>query len=370
METAPDILLLGNSVRYLAQSACGAGWLPCSVDLFADSDTQRASRCVSRAAADGPQALYDAVPSDCASAGTPWVYGAGFEGRPDLLRALCQRNPQLYGNDPQVVEQVADARAWMRMASELGIPVPTSSDRAPADRRGWLFKGAGGYGGMQVRVAKDAVDDGGQGHYQRFVKGPLASLLFAADGGCMVPIGFNRLYARNPAAGDFRFAAVVSGYRPGAAVRDVMLSAARRLTEALGLRGVNGLDFVVCDGQPLVLELNVRPPASLELYETSLRGGGLHCHVEACAGRLPESSNELAYRGLHIVYARQRQRLGDVAWPDYVADRPPVGTLVLPDEPLCSVHAHGPDEVTVLARLRQALDDVHEMVQRHRVEAA
>lgn len=356
-----DILLLGNSVRYLAQSGSAHGLAPLAVDAFGDADTALAGRAV-RAASLDPRALVQAVPSRAPATGMSCVYTAGFESAPERLGDLPDRGFRLMGNNPEALRLIADGARWFGLLDELDIAVPRFRFDPPDRRSGWLFKRQAGAGGVGVHRADRREAGGVAGYYQAYVKGAVCSLLFAADGERIAEIGWNRLWARYPAAGDFRFAGAITMPAPIATHREVMTGAAQRLTAALSLRGVNGLDFVVGADGPLLLDVNPRPPASLELYERDLPHGGLRCHLAACDGDLPDTPRLSAVRGLRIVYARRDLNPRPAAWPRGIQDRPVAGTRVGAHEPLCSVHATGPDPFTVEARLREMSDVVHELV--------
>lgn len=370
MATPASLLLIGNTVRYLAQSARAAGLDVCAVDAFGDDDLQHPDTAVQRAAAVDPQALCAAVPAAALDSGMRWVYGAGFEAAPQVLQALLRRNRHLLGNEPRVLELLNDPARLLALLAELGIAQPPTQLARPACVDGWLYKPAGRCGGVGVCRAAEHTNAASAGYYQAFTKGPLCSLLFAADGQRVQPIGFNRLLARYPAAGDFRFAAAISGFQPDPTQHARMLQVAQRLTRALGLRGVNGLDFVLHRGQPLLLELNARPTATLELYERVLPGGGLRCHIDACDGALQTPRTPAQVQGLQIVYARRDLQIGAVGWPSWVSDRPTAGSRVASHEPLCSVHASGTDSGAVAARLRQAADELHQLLTPFAMEAA
>ena len=358
MNPRDSIVLVGNSVRYLAQSARAAGVAVTAVDGFCDADTREASEHHQCASGLTPGHLSDAARGILEGRDSAWVYGAGFESRPSELLALTRHNRHVVGNDPSTVQLLADPRRLFALLSELDIPHPeTKFEPVPADS-GWLIKPAGGSGGLDVRrcTATERLADDAPVYLQRFVNGALCSLLFVADGTELEVIGFNQPLARFASAGDYRFAGVIGGLAPGEAVEHGMLTAARRLTRTLGLRGVNGIDFVMDRGRPLFIDLNARPTAALELYEDVLPAGGYLCHVNGCRGELTLASTPRTVRGMRVVYARQSLRVGAIDWPAWVTDRPVPGEYIPADQPLCTVHAQGPDRETVEARLRERFD--------------
>jgi uncharacterized protein len=118
------------------------------------------------------------------------------------------------------------------------------------------------------------------------------------------------------------------------------------------------------DGDAIqLLEVNPRPGATFDLFEPE--GDSLFAlHVDACRGILPTSAP--SYRGAMagaIVYAKR-----DIAvvpaldWPEWTADRPPAGTRIEIEQPVCSVFARGEtaDEARQLVEQRSA--NVHALL--------
>jgi predicted ATP-grasp superfamily ATP-dependent carboligase len=357
------LLLVGNTIRYLAESARRAGIGVSGIDAYADLDTQAACRNYRRAQGLGARDLAQTVLKTDMDEGMRWTYTAGFETGPEHLAGLSNQPSELLGNEPGVLGFLSQPLRFFRLLSELDIAHPMVLANRPKMADGWLHKAAGRFGGLGVQLASRANSDqprqkylSAGGYYERFIDGPLCSLLFAADGREVEPIGFNRIMARCTAMGDFRFAGALSGFTPLSKSREIMLQVARRLTRELGLRGINGLDFVLHRDLPLLLELNARPPATLELYESELSQGGLVTHLQACLGRLPaltSGSPTQIRRGMQIVYTDRDLTLADIDWPDWVSDRPVTGEHLIKDTPICTVHASGPDRESLMGQLRE-----------------
>lgn len=360
----PALVVVGNCVRYLAQSGARAGLAVTGLDGFADQDMRAACGRWDSARPDAAD-LQDRASSLFPPGDARWTYGAGFESGPGVLQRLARRHGPPLGNDPDLLAQLADPRRWFALLDRLGIRHPETRHEPVEDPADWLDKPAAGCGGVSVRRAGDGDGEAPSRVYQRYLRGPLCSLTFAADGHAMMPLGFNRLHACFPAAGDFRFAGVVSGYLPGRELAAEMLDTARRLTTALGLRGINGIDFVIHRQEPWLLDLNARPPASLELYEERLRHGGLVAHLDACNGRLPPvRPNRDGVRGMRILYAQGPVTALPTDWPDWLRDRPASAAAVVPGEPLCSLHASGGSPEAVEALLRERADQARALFNR------
>ncbi|MEJ2626518.1 MAG: ATP-grasp domain-containing protein, partial [Pseudolabrys sp.] len=152
-------------------------------------------------------------------------------------------------------------------------------------------------------------------------------------------------------------------FRYGGAVRpaalrenlaQAMTAALTRLTARLPLTGLSSADFLVDGDRFHLLEINPRPGATFDLFEPE-RGPSLFAlHVDACAGRLPDTVRRLegATAGAILYAARDIEDMPALDWPDWVSDRPVPGSAVKADAPLCSVFARA----ETAAQARQLLE--------------
>ncbi len=333
--------MAGHSVRSLAQSARASGSRVVAVDHYADLDTQAAAwRTLRVRAAEGETLEQVLLGSLCAPfTSAKLVAGAGFEGRGAVLEALAERF-RLMGNAPAVWDTVDAPEQFTLLLDRLNIPYPEVRMRPPARLGEWLFKTRASCGGVGVYPATQAR---GIGYYSRRVRGQPASVLFIADGRRARILGYHYLLTHRLPGRPFAYAGAVVMDTVPASVSACLERWVCELTETLGLRGINGLDFMLDEGRSCCLELNPRPTSTLELHEHRMQTGGLlMLHLKACAGELPAPvPTATLVRGLQVIYADRKLRMPRVAWPDWIADRPVAGTLVGLGEPICSVHGEG-----------------------------
>ncbi len=112
-----DVILLGASVRALAQSARRAGWQPTAIDLYADRDL-KAIAAVHRV--EDPQeweVLARAAPPG------PWMYTGGLENHPGLIDRLARQRP-LWGIGGEALRGVRDPFRVHKVLGQAGLPVP------------------------------------------------------------------------------------------------------------------------------------------------------------------------------------------------------------------------------------------------------
>ncbi|MDQ6869263.1 MAG: ATP-grasp domain-containing protein [Pseudomonadota bacterium] len=344
-EAGAAILIAADSGRALAAAARRAGYRPLVADFFDDSDTRgfcAANRLIAGGLDTGfeCESLITALEA-LAGGEAPrgFVYGAGFEDRAGLLKLVAQRWT-LFGNPPGVVRSVKDPVRLAELCAVLNIPHPEISARMPRDGRHWLVKSAGGSGGRHVAPAGALRAEGEKIYFQRIAAGEPVSILFLGNGAKARVVGLSRQWAA-PAPGEpFRFGGSLrpAGLSPGLETR--LRRAARAITAACGLRGLNSIDFLVEGSEYTLIEVNPRPSATLDIFED--RGGSLfRAHVDSCRGRLPR--RPLVFSGAAaagIAYARREiPSMPAIDWPNWTSDRQKARSALRPYDPLCTIKA-------------------------------
>lgn len=218
------LLVAAFSARQIARSAVAAGYDVLAVDFFNDRDLAPlclSSECLPGEYPDGfsGPALMAAL-ARLAEGRRPFgfVYGAGFEDRPDLLGEIARFWPVL-GNDAATVRRIKDPILFAGACAAAGVPHPETRMTPPADRRGWLAKRQGGAGGGHVVAAESLVDPAGH-YFQRIVPGERLSLGFIAHGTHITSLGITRQWC-DPVASAPTGMAGRSGRWPSASRRSL-----------------------------------------------------------------------------------------------------------------------------------------------------
>jgi uncharacterized protein len=357
------LLIAGLSARAMAESAARAGCDVVTADYFGDLDTKRVGPNVSLRerglgySAPGLARLarelrYDAV-----------AYGGGLENHPDVVAELA-RGKLLLGNTPDTLQRVRDPSTLFPFLAGRGFSVPATTRRPGPDQRRlaahgrWIVKPAAGGGGHGVRVWRGEAVRPGQ-ILQEYVRGVSGSAVFVAD----------RSQAALLACSEQLHTPAGFGYRGNVlplAVDRATLEELRRLvttlTREFGLVGLNGVDFVLRERRPVLLEVNPRFSASMELVERAMRTALFGLHLAACQDRLPTADRAFPRRGLArspvhgkaVVYARESVLVGNVApWLEAGwRDVPHPGDVIRRGHPICTVLASGRSRPDCLAQLR------------------
>jgi predicted ATP-grasp superfamily ATP-dependent carboligase len=335
-----------------------------TVDYFGDMDTRRLGPHVSlreRGLGYSAAALarvarelrYDAI-----------AYCGGLENHPDVVAELADGRV-LLGNTPQTLRRVRDPAVLFPFLAARGFAVPETivaagpAPRRPGTRARWLVKPAAGGGGQGVRVWRGQRVPA-RHILQRRIVGVSGSAALIANGERSVVLGWSRqLHAPTP----FRYGGSLLPLPAPASTLDELRRLGDALTAEFGLVGLNGIDFVVREARPVVVEVNPRYSASMELVERATGLGLFALHQAACEGRLPDpglAAAALSPRGaagVHgklIVYARHSVVVSEPRrWLEQgVRDVPHPGEVMRAGQPICTVLASAPSPVACLVRLR------------------
>ena len=379
---APDprarrLLLVSLSARMLAASAARAGFETLALDLFGDRDLAALARdhevvrpaidCgAGKGSAEGSAGGFD--PQDliaCARrllakhGSAELVCGAGLEDQPALLDSLSAlEGLASRGNGAVAIEAVKDPRRLAALLQALGIAHPEIRRDVPDDPAGWLAKRAGGCGGVHVqegaRAAQAECGAGADRYFQRFQPGRSLSALLLADGRRALVVGISAQYVRAREPHDYAFTGAAGPVPLSDRLAERIRDCATRIVAATALRGCIGIDFIVDDDEMAwVIEINPRPPATIELYDADWPRGLVDAHLRALAGELPAAAASpttapttapTAARALRIAWAPHPWVAGEVlALGGDCTDLPRPGARIGENMPLCTVHAQAAD---------------------------
>ncbi len=358
------LLIAAISGRALARAALDAGFDALVADFFADADTARLAHACRKLPGDIAQgfqwrSLAPALEALAKQAPSPLlgvVYGSGFEDRTQLLGRIAGRWP-LLGNDAETVERIKAPEMFFEALEAFGIAYPPTLVERPAKGAGWVAKRRGGAGGSHVvpsRLQKDATNV----YYQALVEGRAVSALFLADGSRALVLGFSEQWTAPAPRRPWRYGGAVQPASLPEDAADAMTRAVTALSAAFGLKGLASADFVLAENRPLLLEINPRPGATLDIF-AGAKKPLLKLHVDAVLdGTLPRKP--LVFEGAtasSIVHAPKGVIVPrSMTWPSWAADLPQPGERIDKQRPICTVLARAGTEARAkrLAETRKA----------------
>jgi predicted ATP-grasp superfamily ATP-dependent carboligase len=201
------------------------------------------------------------------------------------------------------------------------------------------------------RLAKPGTD----AYYQKRVAGRAVSALFVANGERARVLGFSEQWIAPSPRGAFRYGGAVMPAALPRKARQAMTEAVERVVAAFCLKGLGSADFMLGEAGPLLLEINPRPGATLDIFDGDA-APLLRLHLDAVLeGKLPGAPLPLeCAKASAIVYAPQRVTVPPcMVWPDWAADIPKASELIDKNRPICTVLARAPAK-TRAKRLAEA----------------
>lgn len=365
------ILMVGLSVRAMAESAVNSGYAVVALDAFGDQDTKALAKAYSLSrdfhVPYSPEALLEAshhFTFDFVA------YTANLENHPGILELILRNHP-IIGNPPSSVRSV---RSWMGLFADLrgaGFSVPetviaSDSFKMNPSRR-WLTRPllSGGGHGINFLHGEKVSED--RHLLQEYISGKPCSACFLADGHHCVVLGITEQLVGMPQFRSHGFCycgsllplpeLLIPGIGP--AIVEQVRSIAKFLTQSYGLIGLNGIDFILHGDQVYTIEVNPRYSASMELIERAYGLPMFHLHVEAALhGTLPEFRlegrlSESSFFGKAILFADRTAIVPNTQnWAVRdIRDIPMPGDKLHLGNPICTM-------LTMQATSQEAVEDL------------
>jgi predicted ATP-grasp superfamily ATP-dependent carboligase len=342
----PAIIVVGYSARALASSAKRSGFAPLSIDVFGDDDTKEVSLVSVKLDGGLSEGLMlekvaGAVESLMGAHGpTGLVYGGGFERQPEAIATIARRI-RIFGNAAETLKRAKDPVVLARICEANGVRHPHVQFAPPDEPELWLTKRRGGAGGAHIVAVQAASRASPDCYFQRRVAGKSVSALFLASEGKADIIGLSMQWTVPAPGSPFRYGGAAGPADLGRAQVEEVARSVAAIASEFDLVGLNSADFLVSADAVWLIEINPRPGATLDVFESN-EDPLFARHIAACEGRLAPMPRGSGFKAAEIIYAPC-----DIVvpsgrnWPDWMVDRPPPGTRIAAGEPVCTVLASG-----------------------------
>ncbi len=355
------VLIAAFSARALAQSARRAGYLPLIVDCFGDEDTRSAAEaltCLPARVQTGfkRKQLLGALQQLVAQAPNKpigIVLGAGFECSPKLIKAI-DKDFNIIGNTPETVEQVKDPDIFFSHLQSRGIAHPKTQGSLPTAPSGWLSKRRGGSGGLHIKRCTTKMLADARRYYQRLHEGVPISVA-GVVGAQSTQLAFYKQWLSPTKNRPYRFGGIAGPIDVAPRLAEAMMDTTTTLAKNFNLKGLVSFDFLVSDHETLLLEINPRPTAALDLQDDQ-SGTIFQAHIATCKGAdiskgATTTRQRKTVKALGYLYADQGPlSIPFLEWPLWACDQPQQGTSISTGQPIASalVHAETPEEAISL----------------------
>ena len=355
------LLVIGINVRHIACSACRVGHEVYAVDGYCDLDLERCAvdmALISRDGIESPDGAEDLV-SEQIERVRPDAVVLG----PGLEEARVCGVPVL-NNPAEKVHRISDKLWQARWLEKNGFPfIRTWTSTEELDFP-VMIKPRRGAGGVGCRIAESRSDlDWQEGLIaQEIISGRAASVSVIGDGKRARALAANEQLIGEGWTGaeGFRYCGNITPLDP-LPVGD-MMSIAERIVARLGLVGSNGVDFLLTEKGPVVVEVNCRFQGSLDTVECATGVSVFQAHLNSFRGVLPERPAIRRSAGRAILYASRPLEIKESLLFPWTADVPRPGSRIERDDPILSILAKGANRGEVLRRLQDRAAMVRKMV--------
>lgn len=261
---------------------------------------------------------------------------------------------RVLNNSSKKIHQVSD-KAWLaNWLEKKGFPfIPTIGiddiKKFPVIVK--PKKGAGGYGCKLFDREGDIILND-ELIIQPWIRGRPASASVISDGQDSITIALNEQLIGTEWTGskDFLYSGNLTPLDPDC---PEISSMAEDIISELGLIGSNGIDFILTERGPIVVEVNPRFQGSLDSIELSTKINVFRAHLRSFDGILPDKPLQNTSAGRAVIYARENIFVEKKMNGKWKRDVPKPGTWIKKGMPFCSILAQGNNRAAVLHHLKK-----------------
>lgn len=365
-----NILVIGFDTRNIVCSARRAGYNVCSIDAFRDLDLQECAYASAllecRTAQELRELDVSKIKAQMVAFGLEFdaiVLGSGLETL-DHNSFSCT----VLASSPDNIQKASNKNHLSKRLEALGISHPNcySLDEIDAIKYPVMVKPASGGGGIFNKVARNkqelltiledllrpdqsGPDQNRSGSdfaedaviIQDFLEGVPSSVSLLSTKHEALSVAVNEQLIGIPWLSrlPFAYCGNITPFRNEHA--NEMENLAEELVLDFNLLGSNGVDFLVTETGPVVLEINPRFQGSLDTVEKAMNINLFEAHIGCFRDELPPKPNANYFAARGIIYSDRElfidRKLMDVILREKSADIPSQGTKIEPDWPLTSV---------------------------------
>ncbi len=373
------ILILGVNTRHIACSAARAGHTVHTLSSFNDIDLVE---CASKATVCNIPDVHNLDLDEIATATSSLlsvdgvVLGPGFEHLGHWIRNIIDPKIPVFNNSPETITNVSNKLWLAHKLKEMDLSHPYTMPLASmTTQENWnggypaMIKPIMGAGGMEnilvnddddlTRVLNDIGVNKDKYLIQEFVNGTLVSVSVISTGHHAIAIAVNEQLAGLEWLTDMPFAYCGNITPYESEYNKLICETAIKLAIKFQLMGSNGVDFIITEQGPVVLEINPRFQGSIDTVENATGINVFQTHIDAFEGIVSAPVSYRYYSIKTIFFAPRRFIVGEKVY-EYLllclkrgnaADVPPEGTVVEINEPVVSFMSSGESRQQVIQQV-------------------
>jgi len=340
------ILIIGINVRHIACSAAKAGHEVYAIDCYSDLDLQR---CASKTALMPRQGAEKDLPSYVELFRTDAVVlGPGLE-------EASVKGARVLNNPPEKAALVSDKLWLSHWLERKGFPFIRTQSTLDGLQFPAVIKPRKGAGGVGCRLVHSATEIEFDENLiaQEMIEGLPASVSVIGNGleAQAVAVNEQLIGASWTGAEGFRYCGNIT---PLEAPDLGICEMAEEIVAELELVGSNGVDFLLTDSGPVVVEVNPRFQGSLDSVELATGQNIFQAHLQSFSKVLPGRMKIPSFAaGRAIIYASRDMQIEEDLSASWARDIPRPGCKIGKDDPILSILATGKGRKEVMALLTE-----------------
>ena len=382
------MILVGASVRSLAETAIRHRYRPHCFDMFADHDLRR---MLAKEHLPAPQQFsnFAQLPERMHDLPATWpvIWTGGLENAPGTFEKLARQRP-VCGPNSNTIQRLSHPCELRALLQDTDVRLPriawqrddvTASEPAPS----WLIKPERSAGGIGVRRCGSESGIPAGCYLEEFQSGRAASALVFCQKGRTTILSTSAQISgdRRIGASDFWYCGNTG---PVALPKKAMKGLTRVIDKlaTLGFAGIAGIDFLLQDEELVLLEINPRITAAHEIFDLSSRGSNvLDLQLGLASADSPplnSQSKQISRLIAYVVrdcqlspdevrmlmeFSRPAIRPHDADLPCWLADIPCPGALKT-GQPFCSLYHQWPTGSPRPQASRTRADEMDSLVAR------
>jgi hypothetical protein len=377
-----NILIIGYSSRNVACSARGAGYNVYAIDAFCDRDLEyNTCKCHALMEEDIHEVDREEIVRIMDNFETDFdgvVLGSGFE---NLEREIF--DCPVLNNSVRQMRTVSDKKCFAEELQKLGIPHPEThvATNPPQINTPKILKPAMGGGGIFNKIVTSADELEYQvdnlckaGNFkpdelilQEVIHGTAASVSMISDGKKATTIAVNEQLIGIPWLTNMPFAYCGNITPMQTPHEKEMIGICKKLCKHFELKGSNGMDFIITEKGPVILEINARFQGSLDSVEIATGINLFQTHLDAFKGILPKKPKYQRWGGRTILYVSEKpvtvsKQISEAFGRGRFADIPKSGYEAYPDEPVVSILSEGDSRSDVIGHMKEQAKMLHKIM--------
>ncbi len=293
------------------------------------------------------------------------VLGGAMENHMRRLADAVQ-DLAICGSPVAAIQKCRDPFFLHRTLTSADLPALAVADHYPADGKPWMAKPVCSSGGTGItRTGEDSparVPATDHVYFQQSIAGPVVGVTFVADSRQCRYLGSAWQIVEPLGQNEFAYHGSIGPVELADSMVESLRDIGESLRQACGLVGWFGVDFVLQDQTPWLLEVNPRYTASMEIHERATGQSLFARHLAGCKNKSSTEGDERKHSGmfgkryvfndlkrtlaidaeLHL----QLQDSGRGMLPK-VTDIPREGTVIQPGQPICTVWSAGDDAESI-----------------------